>query len=80
MYVSGDQELIEMAQECISIIQMYVPEIERCINIIRNEPDWIEQLKGHDTMLARQAQERTALATQQLALNSSFPQTVIVLK
>ncbi|MEX0849575.1 MAG: hypothetical protein WD055_05070 [Candidatus Dependentiae bacterium] len=75
---SDDNLLVNMAHECIETTNAYLKEIDTCINIIRSEPDWIEQLKGHDTMLARQAQERAALAQQQVAFNTAFNRTVVI--
>lgn len=69
---TDDQQLIQMARTCIEQSKTFLQNFERCISIIRNQPDWIEQLKGHDAMLARQAQERTAIATQQIAMNTTF--------
>lgn len=69
---SEDAELIELAQHCITAINQYVDTIKGCINIIRNSDNWIEELKGHDAMLARQAQERAAIASQQIAWNTAF--------
>lgn len=67
---SDDTELIDMAQICIETTKAYMEQIKGCITIIRNAPDWVEQLKGYDAMLARQAQERAALAQQQIAWNT----------
>lgn len=67
-----DAEFAALAQACINGIEKYIESIKTCINIIRNSDNWIEQLKGHDTMLARQAQERAAIASQQIAWNTAF--------
>jgi hypothetical protein len=64
-------ELIRMARECRVVIETYITTIKRCIQIIRTSPDWQKELKGYNTMLARQAQERAALAAQQIASNGN---------
>ncbi len=65
-----DPTLVKMARSCIDHAKQHMMHIKSCITIIRNEPDWVDQLKGYDAMLARQAQERAALATQQIAWNT----------
>ena len=69
-----DAEFAELAQLCVGRMQQYIESIKECISIIRSSPDWIEQLKGNDTMLAREAQERAAIATQQIAFNGLMGQ------
>ncbi len=65
-----DPALVKMARSCIDHAKQHMAHIKSCITIIRNEPDWVEQLKGYDAMLARQAQERAAIAQQQIAWNT----------
>lgn len=67
-----DAELTQLAQKCIDKLEHYINDIKECISIIRNSDNWVEQLKGHDAMLARQAQERAAIASQQIAWNTAF--------
>lgn len=71
---ANDSEFQAAATDCLLIIDTYIENIKNCIAIIRNQSDWIEQLKGYDAMLARQAQERAAIATQQIAWNGLMPQ------
>ena len=72
MHATEDTDFIYAAKECISVFDLYIDRIVDCIAIIRSQPDWTEQLKGYDTFLARQAQERAALAAQHMALNGAF--------
>ncbi len=65
-----DPTLVKMARSCIDHAKQHMAHIKSCITIIRNEPDWVEQLKGYDAMLARQAQERAAIAQSQIAWNT----------
>lgn len=69
---ADNAEFTTLATACLDKIDQYIDDIKDCINIIRNSPDWIEQLKGHDTMLTREAHERAALAAQQIAFNTAF--------
>lgn len=59
---AGSDEVKKAVRVCQRQLQNYILEIEKCIQIIRNSPDWIKYLKGHDAMLARQAQERCCIS------------------
>ena len=40
---TNDDELVAMAEDYISIIESYMEDINACVQIIRNEPDWLKQ-------------------------------------
>ena len=67
---TNDDKLVAMAEDYISIIEDYMEDISACVQIIRNEPDWLKQLKGNELQKTREAQERLAFATQMAAFNN----------
>ena len=67
---TNDGELVIMAEDYISIIESYMEDINHCVHIIRNESDWLEQLKGNELQKTREAQEQLVAATQMAAFNN----------
>ncbi len=67
---TNDAELVTMAEDYIETIKSYLEDLNHCVQIIKNEPDWLEQLKGNEMQKTREAQERLALATQMAAFNN----------
>ena len=70
MKATSDDELVTMAEDYIGAIEGYLEDINQCVQIIRNESDWLKQLKGYELQKTREAQEQLAFATQMAALNN----------
>lgn len=67
---TNDKAFIYMIDDYTNIVHYYLDNISSCMSIIRNEPDWLKQLKGYEMQKTREAQEKLAIATQMAALNN----------
>ncbi len=65
---TDDQELANIAADYITLLEEYLEDIHDCIHIIKNEPDWLKQLKGYELRKTRKAQEELVVATRMAAM------------
>jgi tetratricopeptide (TPR) repeat protein len=72
LHDTSDDEYITRTHSCLRAVETYIEHIKYCIRIIRTAPNWQEELNGYNIMLSRLAQQQTAIATQNLALNTAF--------